>query len=288
MSLLRPVLLAAACAVAVPTMAADRCEHSRTETPALDLGGVTRVELGISLDELTLRAGAPALRVEHCASSADRIDSRTVKVERRGDVLHVTTGGTGYEISWFGADRYAYVRLDMVLPADLPVTLDVGSGDAAVTGLSDLRVNIGSGDVALRQVGVVRADIGAGDLVVDGATRASVDVGSGDAVLQRVQGEVRARVGSGDIRLDDVGPLPALTAGSGSIVADRVRGDARIDSVGSGDISLRDVAGQVHIESVGSGDVVLRGVDGDVAVADADTLDSVDTRDVRGRVIVGG
>lgn len=286
--LLRPVLLAAACVLAFPTMAADRCEHSRSETPALDLDGVTRVEIGIGLDELTLQAGAPRLAVQHCASSAEHLGKRTVTVERRGDVLRITAGGTGFDVEWFASNTYSYARLDLALPADLPVSLGVGSGDAAVSGMSSVKVDLGSGDVTLRQVGRVEADIGSGDLNVDGATAAVVDVGSGDAVLKRVQGSTEAAVGSGDVEMDDVGPLARLETGSGNISARGVRGDARITSVGSGDVDLRGVTGRVRIDSVGSGDVTLDDVSGDVIVADKDTLENVDTRGVRGRVVVGG
>lgn len=286
--ILRSLLLATAGAMTLPALAADRCEHSRAESPALDLDGVARVELSISMDELTLQAGAPRLAVQLCASSPEHLGKREVRIERRGDVLRIATGGSGFDIEWFGTDRYSYARLDLALPADLPVSLDVGSGDAAVSGLSRLDVAVGSGDVALRQVGRVTADIGAGDLDVDGATSATVDVGSGDAVLKRVQGSVEADVGSGDIDLQDVGPLTRLSAGSGNITARGVRGDARIASVGSGDIDLRGVSGQVRIDGIGSGDVSLDDVHGDVVVADRDTLEDVDVRGVKGRVIVGG
>ena len=88
--------------------------------------------------------------------------------------------------------------------------------------------------------------------------------------------------------MTDVGPLASLSAGSGSIRADGVRGDAFVRSVGSGDISLRGVRGAVHIDSVGSGDVEVENVDGDVVVADRDTLENIDTRGIRGRVVIGG
>lgn len=285
--LLRPLLLAAACAVALPALAANRCEHSRNEAPAIDLNGVTRVELSISMDELTLQAGAPRLAVQFCASSPEHLGKREVRVERRGDVLRIATGGTGFDVEWFGGERYSVARLDLALPADLPVSLEVGSGDAAVAGLSNVRVDVGSGDVALRQVGRVEADVGSGDLDVDGATAASVSVGSGDARLKRVQGPVRADVGSGDISLADVGPLTGLDVGSGTIVATTVRGDAHVASVGSGDVRLSGVRGGVRVEGIGSGDVLLDDVGGDVQVADEDVLENVTLRRLRGRTVIG-
>ena len=288
-TLLRPLLLATACGLAFPSMAADRCEHSRSETPALDLDGITRVVVEMGADELTVTPGAPSLAVKHCASTAERVAGSRLGIERRGDTLHITSRDSSITIyGLFGTDVYTWRDIRLSLPADLPLSLNVGSGDATLTGLSNLAVDLGSGDVALRQVGRVDADVGSGDLSVDGATAVAVDVGSGDAVLSRVQGEVRASVGSGDVEMADVGPLASLSAGSGSIRADGVRGDARVTSVGSGDVALRGVRGAVRIDDVGSGDVDVHDVDGDVIVADKDTLDSVETRGVAGRVIVGG
>lgn len=286
-SSLRPLLLATACVLAFPSMAADRCEHSRTETPALDLTGISRVVIEINADELTVTPGAPSLSIKHCASTAERAAESRMTVERRGDALHIASPFVSVSVyGLFGTDVYTRREIGLSLPADLPISLTVGSGDAALTGLSRIGVDVGSGDVSLRQVGRVNGDVGSGDLMVDGATAVAVDVGSGDAVLKRVQGEVRASVGSGDIEMADVGPLGSLAAGSGSIRAEGVRGDALVRSVGSGDITLRGVRGAVRIDSVGSGDVDVEDVDGDVIVADPDTLENVETRALRGRIVI--
>lgn len=288
-TLLRPVLLATACVLAFPAMASDRCEHSRSESPELDLNGVTRVVVGINADKLTVTPGAPSLSIKHCASTAERLAESRMTVERRGEELHIASPFVSVSVyGLFGTDVYTRREISLSLPPDMPLSLAVGSGDAALKGLSRLDVDVGSGDVALRQVGRVEGNVGSGDLVVDGATAISVDVGSGDAVLKRVQGDVRASVGSGDVDMLDVGPIASMSAGSGSISVDGVRGDARIASVGSGDIALRGVRGAVRIGSVGSGDVDIEDVDGDLIVSDKETLDSVDTRGIAGRVIVGG
>lgn len=288
-TILRPVLLAAACAVAFPSMAADRCEHSRSEAPALDLSGVTQVRIDIGADELVVTAGAPKLSARHCASTPDRLANSAFKVERRGSELLLSTSTASFaNVNWFADSDYLHREITLALPADLPLALSLGSGDAAMTGLSTIDIDLGSGDVTLRQVGRVRADIGSGDLRVDGATSVSVAVGSGDAVLKRLQGEVRADVGAGDVEMHDVGPIATLDVGSGGIRVQGVRGDARIGSVGSGDVELKGVRGRVHVGGIGSGEVTLDGVDGDVTVADKDAMDAVDTRNIGGRIIIGG
>lgn len=288
-SALRPVLLAAACVLAFPSMAADRCEHSRSESPTLDLDGIKRVVIDLGADELVVTAGSPSLTARHCASTADRLAGSELGITRRGDDLRITTTAAGFSnFNWFGDSDYLYREITLALPADVAFALQLGAGDAAITGLSSIDIDLGSGDVSVRQSGRVSADIGSGDLLVDGATAVTVDMGAGDAVLKRVQGEVRASVGSGDVEMTDVGALASLSAGSGSIRAEGVRGDAYVRDVGSGDIELRGVRGQVRIDSVGSGDVDVQDVDGDVVVADHRTLENVDARDVKGRVVIGG
>ena len=287
-TLMRYPLLAAALVLALPAMAGEGCEHSRSETPTLDLTGVSRVLVDIGADRLTATTGTPSLAVRHCASTESRLAASTFTIERRGTDLVLAPSSAWILFNWSANQSYLRREITLALPADLPIVLDVGSGDAQLSGFSNISVDLGSGDVGLREVGVVNADVGSGDLKLDGATQVSVDVGSGDAVLKRVQGEVSAEVGSGDVKMEDVGPLSRLTAGSGSIEAVGVRGDAQVTSVGSGDVQLQNVRGQVRVDSVGSGDVSLRDVDGDVVVADKDTLDNVDTRRIRGRILIGG
>ena len=74
---------------------------------------------------------------------------------------------------------------------------------------------------------------------------------------------VAAETGSGDIRLNNVGPTPHVTTGSGSIRAQGVHGAAFLET-GSGDIEFnQQAAGDVKAET-GSGSIRLHGVNGAV------------------------
>lgn len=284
----RTLLLAAACATALPAAAARPCEHRRAEAPAIDLEGIARVEVEIGSDVLALRAGSPKLAVTLCASSADRLDQRNVEVTRSGDVLRIAAVGMGTQIEWFGVQTYNYANLDLALPKALPVALRVGSGDASVADRSEVALKLGSGDVAIEQVARLEADVGSGDLKATHVGRLALEVGSGDAVLEHVGDGARVGVGSGDAVLRNVGGQASLRVGSGDIAAVSVSGDVEIASVGSGDVALEDVDGHVRIESIGSGDVRLDGVTGDVRVSSKRDVEHVSTRRVRGKIIIDG
>ena len=287
-TLLRPLLLATACTLALPVLATDRCEFTRTESPALDLANVKRVLVDLGADRITVKPGAPSLTVKHCASTAELLAGSVLTIERRDDALQIDTeGDSGYTIQLLGISKYLYREVQLSLPPELAFSLDLGSGDAFIDGLSNVTVDLGSGDVTVREVGVLSADVGSGDLIVEGATSARVEVGSGDIVLKRIQGEVSAEVGSGDLIIGDVGPITALDVGSGDIDVHGVRGDVRGISVGSGDVTLHEVSGSVQIDDIGSGDVVVRSVGGDVLLNDQDDLENLRTQDVTGRVIIG-
>lgn len=106
----------------------------------------------------------------------------------------------------------------------------------------------------------------------------SVRTGSADVTTRGRSGVIKARAGSGDLDVDQVGRIDAKS-GSGTIRVDRVAGDARISaasgdvtvgatdgqfeaSTASGDVSARTVGGTVEIGTA-SGDVTVGRVDGD-------------------------
>jgi len=148
---------------------------------------------------------------------------------------------------------------------------------------------------------LVQLKVGSGDATLGGARAMSADVGSGDVKVRDIGGLASVAVGSGDVELDNVGTLHLLSVGSGDVQARGVRGEAKVGSIGSGDLQLRDVRGAVSIDSIGSGDVELDGVQGavtlgtlgsgDLDVRGAASLSvrrrgsgSIDHRDVRGSV----
>ncbi|MGJ4802104.1 hypothetical protein [Luteimonas sp. SDU82] len=243
------LVLVASSALA-PALAAE-CSHSAPRSLDLDLRGVKTVMFEVGPHELRVDAtpaATGALSGRACASSADRLDALTLTQQREGDRLRVRLahGEAGWSLGL--GRRYAYLSLQASVPDDVLVQLDVGSGDAWLTG----------------------------------AAAASADVGSGDVELRRIRGLATVKVGSGDVAVDDAGRLKVLSIGSGDVEARDVRGDSEVGSIGSGDFSLRRAAGSVSIESIGSGDADLADIEGDVRIG------SIGSGDVDAQGVGGG
>lgn len=266
-ALLCPLLLLSATAAAQ-----ERCKHADPRELVLDFGDARTVVFDIGASELRLDAKAGAaghVGGQACASHADGLAQLTLTQERVGDKLVVRAAREPRSGIVLG-NRYAYLKLAATVPTDIAVQVDVGSGDAWIRGVRSL----------------------------------ALDVGSGDAEARGIEGPVWAKVGSGDVRLDDIGPLEVLSIGSGDLVATGVggavgvgsigsgdfelaeaRGDVRIGSIGSGDAEFRDIDGSVTVDSIGSGDVDVDGIRGGLAVRSSGS-GSVDHRNVAGTVDV--
>ncbi len=233
--------------------ARDGCEHSRPLDLALDLDGIDTVVFEVGPHDLTLDAAADAasrLQGRACASSEARLDQLSVTQQRIGDHLVVSMEREdNTSIFSLFRSRHAYLELQATLPDDIAVELEVGSGDAAVSGVAEL----------------------------------SVDVGSGDAIVRQVPGSVTASVGSGDIELDRIGSLGVGSIGSGDLEGRRIEGDASIGSIGSGDAELGDIGGNVEVGSIGSGDLDVDTIRGNLRVRSIGSGD-VDHTDIDGQV----
>lgn len=228
--------------------AEPQCKHTEARDLQLDLAGVKAVVFEVGSHDLKLDASAGASAALHgqaCASEEEFLPQLTLTQRKNGDKLHVTLKREGNFNLLF--NNYAYLKIAGTLPDNITVQLDVGSGDAKVTGASVL----------------------------------SADVGSGDVEAKRIKGLVAAKVNSGDIQLEDIGSLQVISVGSGDLSAKRVKGAVKVGSVGSGDFELEGAMGDVEIGSVGSGDAKISGISGNVSV---DSLGSgdIDARDIRG------
>ncbi|HET6804660.1 MAG TPA: DUF4097 family beta strand repeat-containing protein [Frateuria sp.] len=234
--------------------AADRCPFEAPRNMSVDLAGVRGVQIEVRSFDLhvTGRAGAGKLDVHGraCASDRERLEQLVVTQRREGDQLILELGDGHGAFHLFGGGE-SDLDVNVELPANLPLTVDVGSGDADVSGVGQLQSHVGSGDLHVRNV--------AGHFVTS--------------------------VGSGDVEAHDVGSLEVGSVGSGDFTASGVRGDARVGSIGSGDLTLRDVRGSVHAETLGSGDLDVDGVDGDFSLGAKGSGD-VSHSSVKGKVDV--
>ncbi|WP_031340515.1 hypothetical protein [Xanthomonas maliensis] len=241
--------LAVLFALPAAAFAEEQCQFSEPRDLDLQLTGVKSVLFEVASHDLRLQASpGPGGRLDGraCASSAGLLKELSVSQKRSGDKLVVTLADQRQLHIGIGT-HYAYLDLRGTVPDNLLVQFVVGSGDAEITG----------------------------------ASAVSADVSSGDMAIHRTQGRVTAKVGAGDIVLDDLGALHVLAVGSGDLKAHQVRGAVEIGKVGSGAVKLRNVAKGVRIGSIGAGDVEIADVQGNVAV-DAIGSGDLDVRKVRG------
>ena len=235
--------------------AASPCKYPAPRNLQLDLAGIHEVEISVHGQDLHLTGSESAkgfsLSGRACASDKSALDDLQVTHRREGDRLLIDLGESKHiSLSLFG-NSYANLDVNVQLPAGLPVSVGVGSGDADVTGVRELKSHVGSGDLHVRHVA----------------------------------GPVSASVGSGDIDASDIGSLDLGSVGSGDFNGDLIRGDARIGSIGSGDVTLRGVGGSVLAQTLGSGELEVRDVGGDFSLGAKGSGD-VDHAGVKGKVSV--
>lgn len=237
------------------TFAASPCKYEAPRNLQLDLAGVRGVQIDVHSQDLHLtgNAGAKSLDLtgRACASDKKSLDGLQITHRRDGDQLLIDIGGgNSFSLSMFG-NTYTRLEATVQIPENLPVTVSVGSGDADVAGVQNVKSHVGSGDLHVR----------------------------------RVSGSVSTSVGSGDIEVSDVGSLDLGSVGSGDFKGDGVRGDVRIGSIGSGDVSLEHVGGSVQADTLGSGDLQVSDVGGDFSVGAKGSGD-VSHSGVKGKVSV--
>jgi DUF4097 and DUF4098 domain-containing protein YvlB len=257
-------------ALAPALAAANDCKFTARHDFDVDAAGLKTLASAIGSSDLEI-VGVPGLakvevRGRACASEEAWLADLGVDQQRSGDRLTVTPRqDRSHGWHWFESS-YAYVDLEVRVPAAFAVEVRSGSGDARVREVASLRYDGSSGDLTARKIaGVFDLKLSSGD--VDGSDIGSVEVrgvSSGDVVLRDIRGDVRVeRVGSGDLRFDNVGGGVAIgSVGSGDVTIGHVDRDVSVESLGSGDVDVSDVGGNFSVRSKGSGDVHHRGVRG--------------------------
>ena len=241
----------------IAAFAASPCKYEAPRNLQLDLAGVRGIQIDVHSQDLHL-TGSPSakgldLKGRACASNKQSLEGLQITHRRDGDQLLIDIGGgnsSSFSLNLFGSS-YANLEATVQIPSNLPVTVSVGSGDADVADVHDLKSHVGSGDLHVR----------------------------------RVSGSVSTSVGSGDIHVSDIGSLDLGSVGSGDFNGDGVRGDARIGSIGSGDVGLKNVGGSVRADTLGSGDLKVSDVSGDFSLGAKGSGDVSHSR-VKGKLSV--
>ncbi|HVI54988.1 MAG TPA: DUF2807 domain-containing protein [Luteibacter sp.] len=228
------ILAALLLAPAVAMADSSECKFHADRNLDLNLSGVRRVTFVTNAYELHVEGTAPAgkgtVRGKACASSQESLDKLLVTQEREGDTLVVklTNEGRG----WNFGHNYTDLKVDAAVPSSIPVTINVGSGEATARGLATLESTVGSGELEAHDI----------------------------------KGAFSTTVGSGEVKIDNTGAVDVTTVGSGSFAATGANGGVRIATVGSGEAKLRDITGDVSVGTVGSGEIEVDGVKGNLTV----------------------
>lgn len=232
------------------------CAHSAQRNLDAELAGVSLVRVVTRSHDLKLDGGsgaALALRGTACASSQAGLDPLTVQQHREGSTLVITLGADRGSVDGGFGGFYAYLKVNVTMPANIPVRLESGSGDAEIRHVAALEASTGSGDINVSDVaGAVSASSGSGDLTIERVGSIQLQgIGSGDAKMHGVRGPVTVgSVGSGDLEFGDIGgSVEVDSIGSGDITARGIKGSLTVHSKGSGDVDYADVSGKVDVPS---------------------------------------
>lgn len=224
-----PLLLAAS------TTSADmfNCDNKSPRRLTASVGGATRIIVIAKAGSLRVSGRAAAdvgVNATACASDKDFLSEMNVVARRDGSDLIIEALIPERDV-FFG---WSDARLDMEVgvPANLPLVVRDGSGEAKIENVASLEVVDGSGQLEIRNV------------------RGGVEIvdGSGEVSVRDVGGNVTIRDGSGSIEIEQVGGSVLVSAdGSGSIDIVDVKGDFTVDRDGSGGIDHERVGGKVRI-----------------------------------------
>lgn len=253
---MRKLLLASLLLLPAAAMADDaQCKFHADRNLDLDLRGVRDIRFVTNSYDLLVSGGATAgkgtVRGKACASDQETVDNLVVTQARDGDTLVVELKDKR-EHGWFGGwgNHYSDLKVEATIPADIPVKLNVGSGDAKARNLASLDAEVSSGDLEAHGIkGAVRGTVGSGDLKLEDTGEVDIDsIGSGDFSSKRA---ARVRIG---------------TIGSGDAKVEGTQGNVQVGTIGSGDLDVNDVRGDLTVRTVGSGDINQHGVSGKVDI----------------------
>jgi DUF4097 and DUF4098 domain-containing protein YvlB len=259
--------------------AAMPCKFSAPRNADIDGTGLKSLLLTLGSSDLDIQSVPGLNKVEvrgtACASEASWLPDVQLDTSRSGDHATATARNshTSMTISLFGSS-YAYLKLQVRVPAPLAINVDSGSGDVHASNLASLDFNSGSGDLVADHItGTLILKLGSAD--VQAHQVGSVDLhstGSGDVHIDGVQGNVKAgHSGSGDLGFDNVtGSVNVGATGSGDITLNHIGRDVDVGSTGSGDVNANGVDGNFSVHASGSGDVTHSNVKGKISVPKRD------------------
>ena len=243
------------CAVLVsPSLYAWNCAHELSLDQVLDLSGSETLAVNAVAGDLEIRSGSgdeALIRGTVCTSKEEWLDEVRVETQggRNAEISVIVPNTSGWSMT---GGNYAYVDLELEVPARMALKVKDSSGDAEISGVASLKINDSSGDLEISDIagGVIVNDSSGGIELEDiqGDVTIASD-SSGDIDGERIEGNVLIeRDSSGGIHFSGVGEnFTVERDSSGSIFAEDVGGDFTVLTYGRGGIKHRNVSGNVDI-----------------------------------------
>jgi hypothetical protein len=251
----------------------DDCKFSAARSGGVDTQGAEKIVVRAGAGDLKVH-GRNSARVEArgtaCTNKQDLLESIQISARREGNVVVIETTLPQNDDGWsWGRNEYAYLDVEIAVPAGIAVEAIDSSGDAEFSDLKSLQVQDSSGDLDVARIA------------------GALDVGdsSGDVEIEDV-GSLRLQDSSGDVEVEEVrGNVQVLVDSSGDMRFSRVDGNVDIDQDSSGSIRIEDVKGSVIVDSDSSGDIYAGRLGGDFTVG-SDSSGSIEHEAVRGKISV--
>lgn len=252
---LRSQMIAAAAIMTLSPIAvfADDCRYSREIEKELAADAEATIDIVAKAGRLEVtgkRGSTVRVKGLACASNQQLLDDMDIELAPEGNGILAAAHIPEIKGGW--GTRYAYLHLDIEVPAQ-----------------ADLSVKDSSGNLVIRDVGALELQDSSGNIEVFNVT-----------------GDLDIRDSSGGIEVADVGGDVSVTDSSGNIDIRTVGGIALIENDSSGNIEIRDVMRDVVVRNDSSGDIDIGEVGGLVQI-DRDSSGGIMVNDVGGDVTVG-
>lgn len=248
---MRKLVLLGICLTAPVVSIAQDCDYSKDYNFAVDAAALENLRMDVGAGSLIVNGDATSnevrINARACASSSRRLDELDLTHRVQGSELIVRTElnrRRGF-LSWLNLGN-SRIDIDVIMPNQLQLQLQDGSGSIEIDGITDIAIDDGSGPIRLRNI----------------AGNVTIDDGSGAISVTDVRGRVSISDGSGPITVRNSYEVLIRDDGSGDIDIANIESRVNIQDDGSGSISVRDVAGDVEIGDSGSGSVNVSGVAG--------------------------
>jgi hypothetical protein len=225
------------------------CDKTAPRSVAAPLAGVTKIVIVGAAGTLKVegQAGVGEVRAtgSACASSDSLLRDITLTATRTGSELRIEAETPDNLFM-----ESATLDFSVVVPNNVPLRVEDGSGSLQITGTAAVDVTDGSGELTVKNVN--------GNVMIHD--------GSGSIDVADVSGDVRVTDGSGSIDILRAGGVLIDADGSGSVDISTIKHNVEIGSKGSGSVNVADVGGDFRVSRKGSGHIDYERVAGKVAV----------------------